>query len=491
MNTRTSSSSSESKSLASKVKSVWNTFFRKTETPREIQERHDLYKIALATTFRQLRIINKQSESESESESESDKKAQLEKLYDQAADSLETETKAHELPIRSLRFHCQSLIQPQALELLQTCKDIDDKFNLKGVDVDSDVDVDVDVDCDDSNLKLKEVMKICKEHLLREREDVIQTLASPNANANANANTSIKSTSTSSAAEQRQRAYLQQKLNALQILSTSHEWDENMDSDLGEKGKESEADSFGYHINQNQQINRSIRLYQMINLTRAILIKKKIGYSTLALKSTLPGAGRGVFIDGFAPAGTLLSFFPGQIWPKEYLLNVKATSASSMFNNDPRHQLSIRYDDVLVDSRKAPYTVLDNDYSNAFAIGHIVNHPPPKAKGNGQDKDQTEMPNCTTAMIDFMEHMELTKKGLDVYVPNTYVKPPMVFGPNAMDREKVAVHSFGLISCRDLENEELFYDYRLSPGDGGGASYPSWYEVCDEESVKNRWVSGD
>ena len=49
-----------------------------------------------------------------------------------------------------------------------------------------------------------------------------------------------------------------------------------------------------------------------------------------------------------------------------------------------------------------------------------------------------------------------------------------------------------------MENEELFYDYRLSPGDGHAndgsdgtspGSYPSWYEVCDEESVRNRWVS--
>ncbi len=163
--------------------------------------------------------------------------------------------------------------------------------------------------------------------------------------------------------------------------------------------------------------------------------------------------------------------------------------ALTIFDDDPKQQLSIRYDDVLVDSRRAPYTVLDNDQSNAFAIGHIVNHPP-----------GGELPNCSTVMVDFMERMDLKKRNLDVYVPNTYVKPPMMFGPNAMDREKIVMHSFGLVSSRDMENEELFYDYRLSPGDGrgndggdgtsaGSGSYPSWYEVCDEESVRNRWVS--
>ncbi len=443
--------SNSGKSLANKVKHVWKTFFRKTETPREIQERHDLYKIALATTFRKLRLQDHKSQASSALpfNMPSDK-AKLEKLYDQAVDSLETDTKAHELPIRSLRFHCQSLIQPQALEIINTCQQIDEKYNLKGFDVDGG-------DGDDSNFT--HTLELCRDTLLQERDEVLQTL--------------------STATIDKQKAYLQEKLNALQILSQFHKWEENIDVDICEKGQQ--ADSFGYFMNKNSQINQSIRLYQMVNFTKAVLIKKEIGFSILALKSSIPGAGRGVFVDGYAPAGTLLSFFPGSVWPKEYLLNVK--TASQIFENDPKQQLSIRYDDILIDSRKAPYTVLDNDYSNAFAIGHIVNHPPSKQ----QEENETESPNCITAMIDFMENMDLKQNGLDLYVPNTYVKPPMMFGPNAMDREKVAMHSFGLISCRDAENEELFYDYRLSPGDD--ALYPSWYAVCDHESVKNRWVA--
>ena len=425
-------------SIVSKVKSIWKTFFSNKETARELVERNDLYKIALASTYRQLRLASKPLSSSASASASTHNKTELEIMFDKATDSLEKETQAHELGLRSLRFHVQSLVQPQAIDLLQTCKDVDEQLKLPQDD---------DGNVDENR---EEVIGICKGHLLQERNDIRDVL---------------EQTTT-----ERQRAYLEQRLNALQILSTFYEW-ENASTTSDAPSKD--GDAFGYHINQNNEINKSIRCYQMINLTKALLIKKHLGYATLALKSSIPKAGRGVFVDGFAPAGSLVAFVPGKVWPKEYLLNVKASSP--VFKEDPKQQLSIRYDDILIDSRKAPYTVLDNENSNAFGIGHIVNHP-----------SKSNVPNCGTVMIDLMENMNLQQKGLDAYVPNTYVKQPMMFGPQAMDREKVAMHGFGLIASRDLENEELFYDYRLSPGEE--VSYPSWYHVCDEEELKNRWT---
>ena len=78
-----------SKSLASKIRSVWKTFFRKTETPREIQERHDLYKIALATTFRQFRLQEQMQHQNHPQQADGDPSKNLEELYDKAVDSLE------------------------------------------------------------------------------------------------------------------------------------------------------------------------------------------------------------------------------------------------------------------------------------------------------------------------------------------------------------------------------------------------------------------
>lgn len=86
-------------------------------------------------------------------------------------------------------------------------------------------------------------------------------------------------------------------------------------------------------------------------------------------------------------------------------------------------------------------------------------------------------------MINFTDKMGLKSAGLDRYVPNTYAREPMLLGPKAMDRDTIAMHGFGLMASRDISNEELFYDYRLSPG----KSYPSWYQPCDEELLKRRW----
>jgi len=49
----------------------------------------------------------------------------------------------------------------------------------------------------------------------------------------------------------------------------------------------------------------------------------------------------------------------------------------------------------------------------------------------------------------------------------------------------------GLVTLRDVKDEELFYDYRLSPGEGGKQQYPSWYHVWDEDAIHNRWDNDD
>ena len=46
---------------------------------------------------------------------------------------------------------------------------------------------------------------------------------------------------------------------------------------------------------------------------------------------------------------------------------------ASHFAEDDNHQLSVRYDDILIDSRKSPVVVLDTDKSNPWAIAHLAN----------------------------------------------------------------------------------------------------------------------
>jgi hypothetical protein len=49
------------------------------------------------------------------------------------------------------------------------------------------------------------------------------------------------------------------------------------------------------------------------------------------------------------------------------------------------------------------------------------------------------------------------------------------------------MHSMVLIASRPLEiNDEIYMDYRLSPGKGN-TQLPSWYTPYDLESSKRRW----
>ncbi len=78
------------------------------------------------------------------------------------------------------------------------------------------------------------------------------------------------------------------------------------------------------------------------------------------------------------------------------------------------------------------------------------------------------------------------------YIPNEYELPPKYWAKNAFDRDDITMHGMGLVALRDVKDEELFYDYRLSPDNNnkGGGSYPSWYYVWDQEAMSNRWDIG-
>jgi len=250
------------------------------------------------------------------------------------------------------------------------------------------------------------------------------------------------------------------------------------------------VDAFGFKPNQAEaDMVGAMRYYHARNLVRSSLAHEKAhrqrSHSLIPFKSTLEeaGRGRGVFVDGFAPAGTLMAFFPGKVWPKERLSAASEQSQMELAN-DPLHQLAMRYDDYLIDSRMSPYTVV----KNLWAIAHIVNHPP--LRKTGERDDVFSGPNCVTCSINFTEAMFRDQQDkLRDYLPNEYEQPPQEWTRSMFDDEKVVMHGLGLFALRDLEDEELFFDYRLSPDDRqpNGQQYPHWYRVIDEEAVKNRW----
>lgn len=433
------------KGILSKARNVIRAIFNRQETPRDMQERQDLYMSILASTHRAMRLQRRINEEGAET------REQVEALVDEAVEKLEA-SNATTTPIVGLRYELQNILAPEILKAFETFKDVDRAIPSAAY---ASEEVELETDDDDK----------FRSTLMNDYETVRSQLPT--------------SPTSSSAHVRSPLPYVNLKQDALETVLSAKGWLDNDGETNEEKKEESEeptADSFGYYPeNADDEVNAAIRHYQMINMVKSILIREKLGFSVLSLKSTVPGAGRGVFVDGTAMAGSLVAFFPGGTWPKEYLSN--AAFSTSIFKDDNNFQLSIRYDDILIDSRKAAYTVLNDAKSNPWAVGHIVNHPP---------KDV--VPNCRTVAINFTEKMKLGASGLDRYVPNTYAKEPMLTGPKALDRDVIKMHGFGLMASRDITNEELFYDYRLSPGNG---PYPDWYHPIDEESLKNRWWEED
>lgn len=221
-------------------------------------------------------------------------------------------------------------------------------------------------------------------------------------------------------------------------------------------------DSFGYDRNEaSDDVYTAIRQRQLKNMVRSFLIKQALGYSILALKSNIPKAGRGIFVDGTAPPGSIVAFFPGQVWPREYLIDPPPDLIEFLsWERNPNFQLHFRGDDFLLDCRASPYTVLQNPW----AVGHIANHAPISES------------NARSMSISFFEKMNLNPS-LSLYVPNEYAKPPTLMGGSLLDVDPIEMHGMCLLNKRKaLTNQEVLFDYRLMwfPDE-----IPDWYEHVD------------
>ncbi|KAL7538312.1 hypothetical protein ACHAWF_006051 [Thalassiosira exigua] len=514
--------SSKSGVIAS-IRGALRTIFRKEDdTPKGIQERKDTYWIVLALAHRKLRIEHQSKLGKSSDTLRVDwreeSNEQVKDLMEEAVSHLDDHTDIGGMSLRRLRSEVQSLLEPQVVNMLTAAHDVEEYAkSCHGIHDDEE---------ENYEFSAKEAEEY-REILLREYDYVCQSLKDRVAMEDG-ANNRQERTSNPI-------PFYETKKSAIELLLTYFDWWPNDSSaNSAEVGEVNHMDEFGFCADKSDpEILPAMRYYHVRNLVRSSLVRNLHGNhsygddgngvtqqhqcfnSLLALKSTVPNAGRGVFVDGFAPAGSLLAFIPGKVWPKDQLRTASLQAQVQLSANDHRHHLSIRYDDILIDSRQSPYTVV----KNLWAVGHIMNHPPApmasteavQTSSDGEsdaanDDDahrhhQFHGPNCVTVPINFTTQMfQDTPEGLQDYIPNEYELPPKnwaksIFDDN--DREDVIVHGMGLVALRDVKDEELFYDYRLSPDKekqkaGGGIScYPSWYHVWDKEAMSNRWDIGD
>lgn len=391
--------------------------------PKKILERKYLYLNLLAIHFRKLRLAAKDPDTTERSKDE---------LFEKAIEELDALglDKTTNVDLRLLQ---QSMLIPQVKDIFGTFQQVDERlgipFHLEQADGRSIMDENEFVE------KFRDVLLMDFEKTQQELSKVLPE-------------------------SKNQISFLTTKSDAISILLQYYGWVYNSDSQSVPIVKsEGTLDPFGMKLDDtNADTMHQIRQYQTVNICRSALIRDALGYSVLALRSSIPGAGRGLFLDGSSMAGAIVAFQPGDVWPKEHLLT-DAQDVMDHFERDDDFHVSMRFDDYVVDSRQSPVVVLCREGSlNPWALGNTVNHP-----------TSPLIPNCQSTMINYTAKAKF--ENLIRYVPNSYARIP-TWQSTFFDLEEVIMHGLCLVSRKDVHNEELLYDYRLQSD-----TLPDWYEI--------------
>ncbi|CAJ1932920.1 unnamed protein product [Cylindrotheca closterium] len=422
--------------------------------PRQLQERKDATLVLLALTFRRLWLEQGGLASTSlmgagACDDDCQEKIDREKIIDMAFSELEKEDLDSKTTLQ-LRQTLQAGLEDQIVEIFQHFAEVDQSLPNPNVALEKEEPVS---SADTSGYNPVLVLEL---------ENAVDQLANPTPNrAEKGADPKI---------------FLALKRKAIETLMEKQQGNSNEETDQISQDKAVassedgvawvDADAFGYHETIDQEQNQQIRLFQAYNMCRSAQLKAAYGYGIVALQSSLPGAGRGVYVDGFCPAGSIVAFQPGVVWSKEHLVALPIEEERQLEKND-NYQMSLRPDDFMIDSRQSPYTVL----TNPWAVGHIINHPTP-----------AHPPNCRSVMVNFTSAMNLKSLNLESYVPNKYAKPRnLTLLGSLWEQDVVDMHGMCLVTTRDVCNEEIYYDYRLMT-----PHRPSWYQTVQDTAYTNK-----
>ncbi|ETW10374.1 hypothetical protein, variant [Aphanomyces invadans] len=165
------------------------------------------------------------------------------------------------------------------------------------------------------------------------------------------------------------------------------------------------------------------------------IVRRELGYSLQVRDSTIPGAGRGLFVEGRATAGTAIALYPGTVYLSEHYRK----KYMHVVSNNPFARA--RFDGAIIDATNeaVPHT-------NPLALAQMVNHPP-----------QDTLPNVIPMAFDFPPEDPFQSEPYHSLIPNHFVHPPSML---AMFGKRALVHSLVLVALTDIEDEEVFLNYR-------------------------------
>jgi hypothetical protein len=426
-------------------KAMWNVYRGDDHiNPKKILERKYIYLALMAIQFRQLRLLEENKGHNTFVDNDV--------IYDKAVEELD-KLNLDKTTNVDLRLLLQKMIRPQIRDVFQVFDQIDQQLNIPQ-SIETHVVSNQSIMDDTVFINTYRNLLLCEHERTRQLLSEIQMLDKNNNNNNHS-----------------QISFLTTKEEAIASLLQYHGWCDFSDTTTTDTSPttsndiDNVLDPFGMSVSDSRDDTiRLVKQYQTINICRSALIRDNIGYSVLSLRSSIPGAGRGLYIDGSVTAGAIVAFQPGDVWPKEHTISNAPEVIEHFAGDDDDCQISLRFDDYVVDSRNSPVVVLCRDGSlNPWALGNMVNHPTPPS-----------VPNCQSVMLNYTANAKLDK--LVRYIPNSYAKVP-TWQSTFFDLEEVILHGLCLLSRKNVQNEELFYDYRLQ-----SETTPDWYTIVKYEN---------
>lgn len=278
-----------------------------------------------------------------------------------------------------------------------------------------------------------------------------------------------------------------------------------------------------YHLLHSTRLILDRTLNSLVSPNQPDHIRNFFGFVPTISVSTVPSAGRGLFVDGTVTPGSIVALYPGVSYLPSQLRNAHSPNTRSEQDKDsPTHSARpydahdtssplsdyaiARYDGVVIDGAQEISIDIDAVFDHwgeapssrpemllhPFANAHIVNHPPKDAQPNVLqfllDIDIMALPPQLSLLVP-VRPSDAPLGRLDV-LENAAIRQrvkQLAYFTSRAPNDRL-LRTVALVATRHIRDEELFMDYRFNPA----VSAPEWYHPCgDGQQAHRRWHSRD
>ena len=235
-------------------------------------------------------------------------------------------------------------------------------------------------------------------------------------------------------------------------------------------------------------------------------------------------AGDGLWLQGRARVGQVIGIYPGCAYPPSFHRDIPGYPLVARSNPF----LLSRFDGIVLDAKPwgrgrgggscsgnggdvsswphydqdtlTPYNAAEAGLArlegrNPLALAHLANHPPAGTSPNvvvaavdwENSTPSSSLPSMGEAKWEEEgEQIEKGKGVLRAYIPVVQLTSDGKRDGEMLPGEEDAVPCVALVATREIEDEEVFLNYRLNPNAPGGV--PEWYTPVDAAEDARRWT---